>query len=191
MTEEPLSEAADVTGSDDNAKVSERVLAEARDALAHVELINVVPVEISATSRGNPRPAATVRVDVTSQFQVGVGVFGNRFRYDIELLDQDEEPTADLDFTLQVEYDVEEDYEPTSEAAEFLAGTTGLFGAYPYARELAQNLAARLQQDPIVLGLMPRGATVPRAVTRIERSAGHASDRSRPSEDRDSTGRWS
>lgn len=64
------------------------------------------------------------------------------------------------------------DYVMTDAAADVLCSTTGLFAAYPYARELAQSLTTRLQQDPLVLGLLPRGGTTPAAVTRV---SGHRS----------------
>ena len=140
---------------------SETSMEEVRRSLEHVELINVVPISIEARTHGNPRPCTDVGFQVEMQINSAPGFFGNRFKYEIELLDEDEEKTATLDFLLQVEYEVDDDVELESGVAEYIARTTGLFTAYPYARELAQTLSARLQQDPLVLGLMPRGATGP------------------------------
>ena len=147
--------------SGSSTAAGDAAIAEAKLALEHIELVNVVPTHISARTTENPRPGCDVRYQVSAQISVAAGLFGNRFRYEIELLDEADEATAVLDFELQVEYDVEEDFELGRDAAEFLARTTGLFAAYPYARELAQTLTTRLQQDPLVLGLMPRGAMGP------------------------------
>ena len=158
---------AEAAAGADGDEVADREppLEDARDALDHIELVNVVPTRIHADTHDNPNACSDVRFDVGAQINVAPGVFGNRFRYQIELLDADEQPTATLDFELQVEYEVEDDFEPSREVAEFLTSTTGLFAAYPYARELAQTLTARLQQDPVVLGLMPRGAVGPSRVS--------------------------
>lgn len=154
--------ATEATGDEEVDR--EPPLEEARAALDHIELVNVVPTSIHADTHDNPNACSDVRFDISAQINVAPGVFSNRFRYQIELLD-DEQPTATLDFELQVEYEVDGDFEPSREVAEFLTSTTGLFAAYPYARELAQTLTARLQQDPVVLGLMPRGAVGPSRVS--------------------------
>lgn len=158
---------ADAASGTEGAEHSspEPPLDEARSALDRIDLMNVVPVSIHADAHDNPNACSDVRYQVEAHFSVAPGFFGNRFRYKIDLLDDAEEPTATLDFELQVEYDVEEDFELGREVAEHLTRTTGLFAAYPYARELAQTLTARLQQDPLVLGLMPRGAVGPARVS--------------------------
>lgn len=160
-------------GQCDQMAAAEPPIDEAQVALDHIDLINVVPRSIHAEAHDNPNACSDVRYQVEAQYTIGPGFFGNRFRYQIELIDQEEEPTATLDFELQVEYDVSEDYEASHDVAAFLTQTTGIFAAYPYARELAQTLTARLQQDPLVLGLMPRGATGPSRVSggRAHRSA--------------------
>jgi hypothetical protein len=159
-------EAGTVNAADRSEEMSgEPPFEEAQAALDRIELVNVVPTIIHADTHDNPNAARDVRFEVGAQINVAPGAFGNRFRYKIELLDDDEHPTATLDFEFQVEYEVKEDFEPSREVAEFLTRTTGLFAAYPYARELAQTLTARLQQDPLVLGLMPRGAGGPSRVT--------------------------
>lgn len=159
-------EEADSAGTEPGPTIAtDAAIADARLALDHIELVNVVPTQISAQATDNPRPGSDVRYQVSAEISVASGFFANRFRYEIELLDDEDETTAVLDFVLQVEYDVEEDFELGRETAEFLAQTTGLFAAYPYARELAQTLTTRLQQDPLVLGLMPRGAVGPGRVS--------------------------
>lgn len=148
---------------------SEETLAQAREILEKSELVNIRPVELSARSLDLPGRGIDVQVRTHVEFSVDVGLMANRIRYEIGLTDADGERVAEVSFTFQVEYDVEPGYEPPADGADFIAGTTGVFGAYPYARELAQNLTTRLQHDPLVLGLLPRGAGRARTVTQVAR----------------------
>lgn len=161
------------TGADepDEGKPDPALFAAARELLDHSEIANVTPVNITA-SLVDEAPGGEpigVRLTLEPSVTVGLGSMANRFQYQIDLLDEAEATVARLDFTLQVEYEIADDYEPDQEAAEFIARTTGLFGSYPYARELAQNLTTRLQLDPLVLGLLPRGMSEPKQVTWVRR----------------------
>lgn len=160
--------------ADARRKPDERVMAAARELVSHLELVNVAPVKVSASlvDEVGGRQPTDVRFTVESSYSAGKGTMANRFRYQITLVDEEASPVAELDFTLQVDYDVEPEFEPDEEAAEFVTSTTGMFGAYPYARELAQNLTTRLQLDPLVLGLLPRGTSQPASITRVARQGG-------------------
>ncbi|MGI8875134.1 MAG: hypothetical protein ACR2KP_12565 [Egibacteraceae bacterium] len=148
------------------------VVEQAKQILEHAELVNIHPVEIRASRTEATGAARDVRVEATAQYSVASGAMSNRFRYQLEIVDGGEQTLAEIDFTLQVDYEVEADYEPSGEGADFLAGTTGLFAVYPYARELAQSLTTRLQLDPLVLGMLPRGASSPSAISQVARPSG-------------------
>lgn len=99
---------------------------------------------------------------------VGPGHFANRFTYVVGVLDSEGQRVADLDLAIEVQFVVSDhEYVVPDDAAEFITATTGLFSAWPYARELIQSLMGRLQLDPVVLGLLPRGATEPLSASKI------------------------
>ncbi len=105
-------------------------------------------------------------MNLAMSFAADEGIYGNRFDYSFVLKGDDEdEPLGTIEFSLVLDYDVDEDYEPGLEAADFVTSTTGYFAAYPYARELFQSLASRLQFDPVVLGLIKRGTLRPGTVS--------------------------
>lgn len=139
----------------------------AAQALEHIELTNVYPVSIHATASDQTGPPEEATLNIELQAAGGPGAFENRLTFSIEILDADGETAGQIEFTLQIDYQVEEGYEVPENAALYIARTTGLFGAYPYARELAQSLSARLQFDPFVLGLLSRGRSAPKTVTRV------------------------
>ena len=96
---------------------------------------------------------------------VNEDAFRNRYVWKAELVDSSAAPVAELNATLEVEYDIREGFEPDTEAADAVASSTGFFAAYPYVRELFQSSTARLQIDPMVLGMLLAGSTQPRRVT--------------------------
>jgi hypothetical protein len=105
-------------------------------------------------------------MDLALSFAADDGVYGNRFDYSFVLKgDADEDTLGRVEFSLLLDYDVVEGYKPDLEAAEFVTGTTGYFAAYPYARELFESLAGRLQFDPVVLGLIKRGSMRPGSIS--------------------------
>lgn len=166
------SEEADVRKEQPGGEPDPAVVQAAQELLRHAELANVAPTELSARLSEESSGGQPTRAQLTTEFSYSAskGFLANRFQYQIDLLDDEERLFAQLDFTLQVDYSVDPDYEPPQDAAEFVTVTTGLFAAYPYARELAQNLTTRLQLDPLVLGFLPRGATAPANMTHVRRS---------------------
>lgn len=147
---------------------SAEVRAKAQELLSHVELLDIRPCRITASMEQWVAPGthvAEVDMDLAMSFAADEGVYGNRFDYSFVLKGDDEEPLGTIEFSLLLDYDVDEGYEPDVEAADFVTGTTGYFAAYPYARELFQSLASRLQFDPVVLGLIKRGTLRPGTVS--------------------------
>ena len=135
------------------------LVARTMELLDNVVLLNVRPCNIHADIERGVAPGThvnTVEVDLQLSFAAGIGVYGNRFDYGFVLKDDDDEKLGTVKFSLLIDYEVTEDFAPDHDAAEFLTSTTGYFAAYPYARELFQSLAARLQFDPVVLGLIKR-----------------------------------
>jgi hypothetical protein len=161
--------------TDDLGTLSVEVRAKAQDILAHVELLDIRPCSITASIEQGVAPGthvASVEMDLAMSFAADEGIYGNRFDYSFVLKGDDEdEPLGTIEFSLVLDYDVDEDYEPDVEAADFLTSTTGYFAAYPYARELFQSLASRLQFDPVVLGLIKRGTLRPGTVSIAPRQA--------------------
>jgi hypothetical protein len=157
---------------EEDAPPSPQLLERAKDLLAHAELIDVRPCRIVAElADGIPAGVTPTRVtfDVDLAFAAEESILGNRFDYRFELLgglggEGSPEPLARVEFSLLVDYRVEEGYAPELDAAEFVAGTTGYFAAYPYARELLQLLTSKLQVDPVVLGLINRGTLKPGSI---------------------------
>lgn len=162
---------------------SPELRSQVEDVLRHSDLVNVAPISVAASVAEDRRDleADKIGLSVAMAHHSGPGEMENRFRYRVALLSADDIELAVIEFILRVEYDVEEGYEPPAEAVEFIADTTGRFAAYPYARELAQSLTTRLQFDPVVLGLMPRGVQKPRGVSRVVRSVADAPERSEAS----------
>lgn len=153
---------------DQEAPATPVVPAGARELLENAELVDVRPIDISASLAEGVSPGArvaAVRIDAVPNYAVGLGAYGNRFDYRFEMLAEDESAVATVTFSLVVDYAVGEDYLPDAEAADFVTTTTGFFAAYPYARELVQSLTARLQVDAVVLGMLKRGTMRPGSVT--------------------------
>lgn len=152
---------------------SPELLDRAREILSHVEMIGVRASTIHAElAEGVPAGATATMVmfDVDLAFAAEDGVFGNRFDYRFEVLaepgdDERGEFLARIQFSLLVDYRVDEGYIPPADAADHVASTTGYFAAYPYARELLQSLTARLHIDPVVLGLLNRGTLRPGSIS--------------------------
>lgn len=146
----------------------------AKELLDNCDIADIHPVHIEADLIAPiPRKYSKVGFDSTLEHAVGPGVFRNRFGFKFTLANEDDEPVAELNFVLIVEWAVEEGYVPSAEAAEYVAKTTGYFAAYPYARELAQSTASRLGLDPLVLGILNRMETKPNAVRAALRPADH------------------
>jgi hypothetical protein len=154
------------------------------EALSHLEVANIFPTEISASIDGPPAPIDFVETDVDIDYLAQEGVFSNRFAWTVRMLhdfsqgrdreegvesDGDSDLIASFSFTFQVDYATDEGYRVHDAEAVAITRTTGLFAAYPYARELLQNLTGRLQLDPIVLGMLMRGEIRPAGVTKVDR----------------------
>lgn len=146
-----------------------QIQASAQEALAHIELVNVYPIHIEAfvTDDSDSGASTSATLNIATSYATEVGAYANRITFAIDLLDADESALGHIEFTLMIDYRVDEGYRIPDDAADYIASTTGAFGAYPYARELAQSLSTRLQFDPFVLGLLHRSGAKPRAVTRV------------------------
>lgn len=141
--------------------------------IENTELVDVRPIRMTAELDDDLSPDAVVETtfSVVFAFASGPGSFRNKFDFAFDLLDAAGEAIGAVSFSLVVEYAVgDADYEPTEEAADFFAGTTGYLAAFPYARELFQSLTSRMQFDPLVLGLLRRGTHEPRTITSHRRA---------------------
>lgn len=174
------------------------------EALTHLEVVNIFPIEVAASLDGPPLAVDIVDSDIDIDYLAQEGLFSNRFSWTVkmfretpsgeddarvaagdaaaepaesnaedggEALPDGLEPVASFRFTFQVDYEVDAGYRVASSDASAITRTTGLFAAYPYARELLQNLSGRLQLDPLVLGKLMRGEVRPAGITRVERGA--------------------
>lgn len=164
-----------VEPSDESSVPSPELSAKAHELLDNVELLDIRPCVIKAKiGKGVPpgTHVASVEMDLALSFAADEGLYGNRFDYSFVLKgDSDEEALGEIAFSLLLDYDVTDGFEPDVEAAEFVSRTTGYFAAYPYARELFQSLAGRLQFDPVVLGLIKRGSMRPGSISVVPRRA--------------------
>lgn len=155
--------------ADEPTAPSPELLSKAQELLSNVELLDIRPCTIAASIEQGVAPGthvASVEMDLALSFAADGGVYGNRFDYSFVLKgDADEDTLGRVEFSLLLDYDVVEGYKPDLEAAEFVTGTTGYFAAYPYARELFESLAGRLQFDPVVLGLIKRGSMRPGSIS--------------------------
>jgi hypothetical protein len=145
----------------DDELLKERV----RRMLDHCEMSNVQVLEFSAKRFDEANEPASAHITSDTSYLVNEDAFRNRYVWEAELVDSSAAPVARLNATLLVEYDIREGFEPDAEAAEAIASSTGFFAAYPYVRELFQSSTARLQIDPMVLGMLLAGSTHPRGVT--------------------------
>lgn len=162
---EPITEESEVP--------TPELLAKAQELASHVELLDIRPCAISADIQQGVVPGthvASIEMDLTLSFAADEGVYGNRFDYRFILKGESDEKTlGTIEFSLLIDYEVTDDFKPDLETAEFLTGTTGYLAAYPYARELFQSLAGRLQFDPVVLGLIKRGSMRPGSISVVPR----------------------
>lgn len=111
-------------------------------------------------------------VEVGSGYIAEKGLFSNKFEFVIQLLGDDDVRVARFEFDLVVDYRIDPEFEPTEDAAIFVAGTTGYFAAYPYAREILHSMSSRLRIDPVVLGFLkkrPDGSVEMRGVNMLRR----------------------
>jgi hypothetical protein len=148
---------------------SPELLAKVQDLLSNITLVDIRPCAISASIEESVAPGthvASVETDIQLRFAAEEGVYGNRIDCSFSLKgDADGEVIATIAFSLLLDYVVTDGFVPDEEAADFVTGTTGYLAAYPYARELFQSLAARLQVDPVVLGLIRRGSIRPGTIS--------------------------
>jgi hypothetical protein len=162
-----------VRSKDESPIPSEELQSRVRAFLSAVELVDIRPCAISATVEEAVIPGthvASVEVNLAVSIAAAEGVYGSRFDYSFELQGSDDGRTLGrIEFSLVLDYSTTGDFIPDREAGEYLASTTGYFAAYPYARELFQSLAGRLQVDPIVLGLIRRNTLRPGKITVIGR----------------------
>ena len=145
----------------DNELLKERV----QNMLNHCEISNVRVLEFSAKRYAEHSAPAIAHISSETSYQVNEDAFRNRYLWKAELIDDSTTPVAELSATIVVEFETLEGFEPDAEAADVIAGSTGFFAAYPYVRELFQASTARLQMDPMVLGMLFAGSTQPRGVT--------------------------
>ena len=138
--------------------------------LDHCELSNVRVLEFSAKRFEDHSEPVTAHITSETSYLVNEIAFRNRYVWNADLVDGSAAPVAELSATLLVDYAICEGFEPDTEAADLIASSTGFFAAYPYVRELFQSCTARLQIDPMVLGMLLADSTHPRAVT-ITRTA--------------------
>lgn len=148
----------------------EQLIARMQTMLAHCELSNIRAVEFSGKRLEDGGEPARANVSSEVAYGVSDSFMANRLSWRVELMDEAEVAVAELTATFVVEYDLLEGFEPDQQAAEGIANSTGFFAAYPYARELFQSQTARLQLNPLVLGLLLQGASQPRAVTAVSLS---------------------
>ena len=153
------------TAGDEQLKARMQVM------LDRCELANVRVVEFSAKRHEGGVEAADARFSSEVSYAVGETFMANRFSWQVDLVDGGGSTVAELAATFVVEYQVLDGFEPDEEAADAIAGSTGFFAAYPYARELFQSHTARLQLNPLVLGMLLREASQPRTVTAVKVSA--------------------
>lgn len=151
-----------------HAPLSDELRAKVEALIESTELVDVRPCEMEARIEDGVAPGTvvdSVRVELAVAYAVGEGVYGNRFEFAFTLLGEvDDEPIGYVGFTFLVDYKVRDGFTPDREAAEYLVRTTGYFAVYPYARELFQSLAGRLQFDPLVLGMIKRNTIAPGAI---------------------------
>ena len=126
---------------------------------------NVRVLEFSAKRFDEHGQPAIARITSEASDLVNEEAYRNRYMWKANLLDSSDTPVAEVNATLLVEYDIREGFEPDTDAADAIAASTGFVAAYPYVRELFQSCTARLQIDPMVLGLLLAGSTAPRGVT--------------------------
>jgi hypothetical protein len=140
----------------------------AAELIEKSELIEVRVVQVRAElaepgRRHNPE-VANVTFEIGAAYGSEIGVFGNKFDYKIGLMDSSDEPIGTIEFSIVVDYEIEEAFTPDDDAAAFVSKTTGYFAAYPYARELVFSLSSRLGLDPLTIGMLTRGALEPKSV---------------------------
>src|SRR3970040_2394536 len=115
------------------------------DLLGHADIVDVRPSRVSAElATEGPTTVATAAFDSQIEYAFDQGRFRNRFTYEFRFENQTGEAVATMDFVLIVEWSVDPDFIPAEQAAGHVAATTGYFAAFPYLRELAQSMTARL-----------------------------------------------
>lgn len=124
---------------------------------------NVHLLKMSA-ERFSPRTPTSVLLASNTAYAVDEGSFANKIHWEARLTIEDD-VVAEMAATFWIDYEVGEGFVPDAEAAEAIATTTGFFAAYPYVREFFQSTCARLQLDPLVLGMLLAGSTEPRLVS--------------------------
>ena len=129
------------------------------------ELSNVRVLDFSAKRFDEHTEPATAEISSDTSYLVNNEVFRNRYVWQATVRDSSAAPVAEVNATILVEYDIREGFDPDTEAAGVIANSTGYFAAYPYVRELFQSCTARLQIDPMALGLLLAGSIQPRGVT--------------------------
>jgi hypothetical protein len=143
----------------DDSALQERV----RKLLDCCEMRNVHLLKMSA-ERFTPQAPTSVLISSSTAYAVDEESFANKIQWEAKLT-REEDVVAEISATFWIDYEVREGFVPDAEAAEAIATTTGFFAAYPYVREFFQSTCARLQLDPLVLGMLLAGSTEPRSIS--------------------------
>ncbi|WP_435246847.1 hypothetical protein [Streptomyces sp. NRRL F-5630] len=95
--------------------------------------------------------------------------FAARFTQTVTLRDKDEQPLAEVEIVMIVDFGLDDGPIPTQEAINLYAEHNAYFIAHPYLRETLQNATLKLGIEPVVLGILSRSEARPSEVTLVKR----------------------
>jgi hypothetical protein len=96
--------------------------------------------------------------------------FACRFLHRVALMDESQDRLAGVETALLLEFTIEGEEHPPSDAVRTYIDRNALFLAYPYLREAVQSMTLKLGLDPVVLGVLDRGEGHPTEATLTPRS---------------------
>ncbi|WP_394426197.1 hypothetical protein [Streptomyces sp. SGAir0957] len=99
--------------------------------------------------------------------------FAVRFTQTVILRDAEEQPLAEVEIVVVVDFTMDDGPSPTREAIDLYAEYNAYFIAHPYLRETLQNVTLKLGIEPVVLGVLSRGEARPSEVTMVKRVTSH------------------
>lgn len=167
----------------DTGDMLPHVMASAQKLVSAIDLRNVRLISFHAARHEEQSGApAKANIQTTTQFVASKGLFATKFEWEVSLVDENNEQVAEMHATFIVDYSIPKEFEPDEDAANHVAATTGFMAVYPYAREFIQSASARLQLDPLVIGLLRISDMEPRSVTMVSRRDGQSNPATKDAE---------
>ncbi|WP_151775063.1 hypothetical protein [Streptomyces abyssomicinicus] len=157
--------------ADPSVEASDALAAQVRELHERLHLSDVRVQRLKAEAFEDP-PVAVDRIQVrVSPYEVRLEPprLAARFTQTVTLRGGDEQPLAEVEVVLVIDYELDDGPAPSQEAVGAYVEHNSYFTAHPYLRETLQNATLKLGFEPVVLGVLSRDKDRPAEITLVRR----------------------